>query len=191
MAEPSIKGSAIQSAVEDVNRLVDEGRISRDELEARLSAQDLKVLDHKILPGLWYPLDSYGRLLDLLVERDGRGQGDYLQARGRKAGERLVQAGLYSQLEASQERWGARIGNVFATLGPAMFSATEWSFASAESVDSFEIEAAIPAEFPESARLTALGFIEFLAERTAGHPVRVLSERPSPDRMTFATPRAA
>ncbi len=60
------------------------------------------------------------------------------------------------------------------------------------SVEAYDkIEVAIPAEFPESARLTALGFIEFLAERTAGHPVRVLSERPSPDRMTFATPRAA
>ena len=41
MDGPAIKGSAFQSVVEDVQRLLQEGRISREELEVRLDPADL------------------------------------------------------------------------------------------------------------------------------------------------------
>jgi hypothetical protein len=50
------KGTAIASVVEDLNRLLQEGKISREELEARLEANDLEVLDQKIVPALWHPM---------------------------------------------------------------------------------------------------------------------------------------
>ena len=50
MAAVSIKGTALSTLVEDVKRLVDEGHISREELEVRLEASDLALLEAKIEP---------------------------------------------------------------------------------------------------------------------------------------------
>lgn len=50
-----IKGTAIQSLVADVNRVVQEGRIRPDELEACLQREDLEILGQKVLAALWYP----------------------------------------------------------------------------------------------------------------------------------------
>jgi hypothetical protein len=57
-SEPSIKGSALSSVVEDVRALRDSGRISADRLEASLEAADLALLETKIQPALWYPIQS-------------------------------------------------------------------------------------------------------------------------------------
>jgi hypothetical protein len=43
-----IKGSAIEALIEEVNALVSSGRMSREELEARLEKPDLALLDAKL-----------------------------------------------------------------------------------------------------------------------------------------------
>ena len=45
MAGLRIKGTAISTVVEDVKRLVDQGQISSENLELRLEASDLKLLE--------------------------------------------------------------------------------------------------------------------------------------------------
>jgi hypothetical protein len=60
MAVPSIKGTAFQSVVEHLRRLLEAGWLSPDDLELRLEAEDLRLLDEKVLPGLWYPLAATG-----------------------------------------------------------------------------------------------------------------------------------
>src|SRR6185503_3004487 len=71
-SEPSIKGSALSSVVEDVRALRDSGRISADRLETSLEAADLVLLEAKIQPALWYPIQSYARLTRLLLDVAGR-----------------------------------------------------------------------------------------------------------------------
>jgi len=121
----AIKGTALESVIDDVNRLIDEGRFSRDDLEIWLLAPDLELLDRKINSAGWYPVDSYGRLSDLLMEHEGQGQSEYLVERGRRAAERLKASGIYSQLSADRERWGDRLGAIMASIGPAMFKDSE------------------------------------------------------------------
>jgi len=70
---PSIKGSAFSSVIDDVRRLRDEGRLGSDELEARLEAADLALIDEKIQTALWYPIESYRRLSELLLDVEGGG----------------------------------------------------------------------------------------------------------------------
>jgi hypothetical protein len=103
MAEPAIKGSAVTALVEDVARCLEEGRVSLEEVEARLEPEDVALLEEKISPAKWYPIDQYRRLTDLLFEftGDGRDFETYLKERGAAAAERLMQSGLYQQLDYS------------------------------------------------------------------------------------------
>jgi hypothetical protein len=196
VAVPSIKGTAIQGVVEDLQRLVAAGRIRRDRLEARLDAEDLRILDDKLLPGMWYPLSSYRRLTEILIEIDGGGRPDYVVRRGARAAERLFAAGLYLQLErgeeigaAKRERgegWTEREGNLVASLAGAIFNVSRWRFrVDADDPTIHRIEASGAEELPEVSRLAAQGFIEYTATRLSGAPVRVTSERIGRDQIVL------
>ena len=182
-----VKGTALESVVADVNRLVDAGSISRADLDVRLEATDLELLDQKLLPSAWYSLGSYGRLTQLLFETEGRRRVEYLVERGRRAAERIRNAGLYAQFTADRDRWGDRIGAMLVTLGPAMYRDTEWKFRllAGGSGMRFEIEISVPEGFPDVCRHATQGFIEYTAIHAAGHNVRVSSERVAPTRIVI------
>jgi hypothetical protein len=180
-----VKGTAIQSVVDDLNRLVAEGRISRDELTARLEAGDLEVLEQKIVPALWYPIGTYGRFVELLFERDGRCSTEYLVERGRRAAERIRATGLYAQLSAERAGWGDRIGKILVSLGPAMFKDTSWSFeVLATNPLRWRIEMRVPASFPDLCRHSTQGFIDYLTKIHSGDTI-VTSERSAPTLIVF------
>ena len=194
MGVPSIKGTAFQSVVEDLQGLVATGRISEAELEARLQAEDLRILRDKVLSGLWYPLATYRRLTEVLLAVEGGGRPEYVVRRGARAAERLFAAGLYLQLErgaeigaekrARGEGWTAREGNLVASLAGAIFNVSRWRFTvDSESVHRIEVSEA--EELPEVSRLAAQGFVEYTASRLSGAPVRVSSERPARGRIVF------
>jgi len=201
MAAPSIKGTAFQSVVEDLRRLIEAGRLVPEELELRLEAEDLRILDDKVLPGLWYPLASYQRLTELLMRTEGGGRSDYVVARGARAAERLFAAGLYQQLErgeeigamkrANRESWGVHEGSLMASLAGAIFNVSRWRFVvDARDPAVHRIEVSEARALPEVSRWAAQGFIEYTASRLTGAPVRVTSERPAPDRIVFTLRRA-
>jgi hypothetical protein len=182
-----VKGTAIASVVEDVNRLVLEGKLSREALDARLEAADLEVLEQKIVPALWYPIRTYGRLVQVLFEVEGRRKPDYLIERGRRAAERIRATGLYSQLSAGRGDWGDRIGKILVSLGPAMFKDSIWSFhiLSTEGPLRWRIDMQVEADFPDLCRYSTQGFIDYLSAVHGGDRVRVSSERSAPTRISF------
>jgi hypothetical protein len=183
-----VKGTAIESVVADVRKLVETGKVSRQQLEVRLEAEDLALLEEKLLPSAWYALGSYGRMTQLLYDTEGRGRLTYLHERGRKAAERIRSAGLYAQLTANKDRWGDSLGNMMVTLGPAIYRDTEWRYRLLSVGGSglrFHIEVAVPESFPDVCRHQTQGFIEHAASHAAGQHVRMSSARVSPTRMTF------
>ncbi len=193
MNAPSIKGTGMATAVADVLALVESGKLSREALEARLEARDLAILQGKVLPGDWYPIDSYGRLLDLLCDVDGGGRPEYHVARGRRAIERILASGIYHQLEKAQkvkaevgspdrEAWTRPVVRLMLTLAPALFNFTRWSYA-AEPGETlrFALEIAEARAMPDAGRYTLQGVVEFAAARLLERPVHVTSRRPSPD----------
>jgi hypothetical protein len=193
---PSIKGTAFQSVAEDVHHLVASGRLSRDALEARLQPEDLRLLDEKVLPGVWYPLATYRRLTELLMDVEGGGRPEYVVRRGARAAERLFAAGLYLQLERGDEiarrkreqgeGWSEREGNLVASLAAAIFNVSRWRFTvDPQDARVHRIEVAEAETLPEVSRLAAQGFIEYTASRLAAGRVRVESERLGRDRIVF------
>ena len=183
---PSIKGTAFQSAPEDLLRLLASGRISRDELEVRLEAEDLAILETKINPSGWYPIASYTRIVELLAEREAPDDRDgYCAARGVRAAERLAGTGIYQQLAISAEKLGARVGKFAITLSQVFYNFGRWSYEVGNGRDAFTVEVREASAFPEVSRFATQGFIEWAATRMAGRPMRVVSERPRPDLVIF------
>jgi hypothetical protein len=196
MAAPSIKGTAFQAVVLDLARLIRAGRIPHEVAEARLEAEDLRQLDDKILPGLWYPLAGYARMVELLFEVEGRRDPAYLMARGARAAERLFEAGLYQQMKRGEligaekrargEAWSEFDGNLMTSLAGAIFNVSRWRYRRhPEDANTSRIEVTDAAELPEVSRWAAQGFIEYMASRMTGVNVHVSSERPTPDRIVF------
>ena len=96
---PSIKGSVFAVLVEDIQKLVSGQRLKREELARWLNAKDLGYLDAPIQPFEWYDIRSYGRMSLLLRDVEGGGSNEYLRKRGARNAKRLLEAGLYQQLE--------------------------------------------------------------------------------------------
>lgn len=99
MAEPSIKGTIFGPVAEEIQALVAGGRIRDDELAAALEAKDIELLEAKTLVSSWYPIATYARYLDLLCRKQGQGDPHYYERRGSMSARRLMDAGLYSQLD--------------------------------------------------------------------------------------------
>jgi hypothetical protein len=196
MTVPSIKGLAIVSIVDDVKRLVQEGRISEAQLEAALEPADLRILGQAVQASQWYPTASYARLGALLDEVEGGGRADYFVGRGARAAERLFAAGVYSQLERVDRRAAEREGGspltghdirVTLSLWKAMFNFTAWDYAAdPENPRAFTVQVTSADEFPEVLRLAAQGFLEYGFSRLAKAPIAVTSARPDRDRIVYS-----
>jgi len=99
MNGPAIKGTLFSAVVADLNRLVEQGRISPEKLESRLEPSDIALLDEKISAAGWYDLFAYHRMVELLSESEGGGRTSYWFERGVRAARRLVEAGIYHQMD--------------------------------------------------------------------------------------------
>jgi hypothetical protein len=99
MGEPSIKGIALRSAVSDVAGLVESGRVSLEELQLRLTEEDLALVETGVSDSTWYPIGIYGRMLRLLFHVEGAGLTSYLERRGAAFVGRLAEAGIYQQVD--------------------------------------------------------------------------------------------
>jgi hypothetical protein len=148
------------------------------------------LLDEKVGGALWYPIDTYRRLLEVLRDVEGGAHPEaYLRQRGANAAQRLIDSGLYSQLHPSIARWGERAGRIMVTLGAVIYNFSRWTSTVGE--HGFQIEAHDAAPFPEVSRGIVEGFIEVITTLALGGGVRVTSQRPTPDRLVFDVRSAA
>jgi hypothetical protein len=192
-SEPCIKGSALSSVVEDVRALRDSGRISAERLEATLEAADLALLEVKIQPALWYPIQSYARLTRLLLDVAGRGDPQYVADRGARAAQRLWESGLYVQFQHGEEKaakarraGGAmteRDARMITTLSGAIFNFTRWSYRAGQPDAVIEVNEA--ADWPEVSMWAARGFLQYVVSRLRRTETRVEAKRVTPDRVEF------
>src|SRR5215470_6056370 len=96
---PSIKGTVFSVVVEDTKKLLASGRVSPRDAGRWLQPGDLALLEQPISISAWYDIRSYTRMSELLREIDGNGSNEYLRQLGRQTARRLLEAGLYAQME--------------------------------------------------------------------------------------------
>jgi hypothetical protein len=190
MASAAIKGVAFQSVAEDVIQLRRSGVISEADLQAAIKSDELKYLDEAVVPGLWYPLGTYGRLLDLLCRKQGGDRSAYLIERGARAAERMMKQGAYRDFLAAASRWGERAGQAMVQLAKALYGGTRWSASYSGEEHTAEIVVDDAGDFPDSARYAAQGFVQALFARIEGAKVEVSSHRPRADRIVYSIRRS-
>lgn len=182
---PGIKGTLFETVANDVKALVDRGALSREDLELRLEAEDLPYLEEKIGGAFWYPIETYRRLLEVLRDAEG---GDrphaYLRERGAAAAHRLIEGGLYKQMDASVDTWGERVGRIMVTLAPVIFNFGAWTCDTGRDGE-LELEANEVEPLPEVSRIVIEGFVSVMATRALKTAVTVRSQRPEPGCIRF------
>lgn len=102
-ALPSIKGSVFAGVVDDVRKLLASDRLKKSEVSRWLKPKDLECLESPIQMHEWYDIRIYTRMSELLRDVEGRGSNSYLVRRGANNAKRLLDAGLYSQLEYTKK----------------------------------------------------------------------------------------
>jgi hypothetical protein len=186
VAHPCIKGTAFESVLQDVRPLLASGRLSRRRLASRLDAAHLPLLDQKISPAGWYPIECYAALLEQLCELEGGDQArDYLFRRGEIAAERLHGAGIYPQLDASGAKLGLRVVPLVVSLAGSIYNFTRWSTQVDSDGKGFQVFVDDAAAYPDVARFAAEGFLHWTTERILERRATVSSERTTDDRVVF------
>lgn len=186
-AIPSIKATGFQSAADDLERLIAEGRMPRADLEAQLEAEDLSYLGKKLAASSWVPVATYVRVLELLIALEaGRDVQGYLRGRGMRAAERLHKMGLYGQFEATIETWGHRVGTITATMGAVLYNFSRWSFETDVENQTFQTTVDDARHYADPLIHVGEGFIHYLATNLLPErKVEVVGKRTKPDQIVF------
>jgi hypothetical protein len=196
--EPSVKGSLMVGAVVSVRRLRDRGRVAPEQLEARLGAAALALIDQKIDIGRWYPVRPFCELLDVDWELGGGRDPGYMRRSGEVSADKLFERGIYQQLQYA-ERAGkvqTRKRLVSQTKLICTVTGTLYSFLRFEvridpvRPDRLEILYHDAAEFSEALRYTTEGFLNRIQARQ-GSSRTWSSERVGPDLVVFRVPLPA
>lgn len=184
---PSLKGITMQYAVKRLRAHRESGKLTDDVIEARLERDDREILDHRINTTLWYPIDSYDRIMLLLREVEG-GTGDEWWIRfGEEHAEELLLFRPVQVIMRGARSFGSRAGSALIKLSRLYFNFGEWSF-DGDSLESFTAEVRETAPMSEPCRLIVLGFIRYLVRQFVGHDVTIVSERPAEDVIIYRTP---
>ena len=195
---PSIKGSVFVGVVDDVKKLLESRRASRKDAARWLEPGDLALLDETIVISSWYDIRAYTRMSELLREVEGEGSNEYLRDRGRETARRLLDAGLYSQLEylhrtevsnaiTGPERVSAfgRDLRLLSTLSASILNFSRWTARpDPEQAARYRIEVTEAKDFPEVLAWRSDGFVNEMANQH-GDPDMWTWQRVAADRIVF------
>jgi len=198
VAEPCIKGSVFKGVIDDLARLQENGRVSQEDVDAQLAAEDLAFLEGETSPSAWYPMESYGRFMQLLGEIEGAGKDAYFVGRGRASARRLMESGLYQQL-AFLSRWETPSGSdgddqlviaayarnlrMVSSLASAIYNVGKWEIEpDPDHPKRISIAVREARAYTEPMRLAIEGFLNECSRATRGQLDNLFaSERPSQD----------
>jgi hypothetical protein len=199
MAEkPSVKGSVVAETIENARKLLEAGSLSPGDLEARLSPEDLALFEEPTNVSKWYDLKFYRRLAELLHDVEGGPPDEYFRKKGFDRGQKLIEAGLYQQMEyvrrpkvagevdpkARFEAYGRDL-RLFVTLSGAILNFSRWSVVlDPDHDDRYRIEVRDAAALPDFLGWGSEGLINAMASRHGLHQIWRY-ERIAPDFVIF------
>jgi hypothetical protein len=196
---PSIKGSVFAKLVEDVRKALDEAGLSRSDAKKWLEPGDLELLDQSIAVAGWYDIRAYDRMNALLLELVGGGSHEYWREQGYNTARRLLEGGLYAQLEYLQrvqvskatdqksrfEAFGRDL-RLLTSLSASILNFSRWSaHPDPEKEHRYRIDVTQAAAIPESLAWRSDGFINGMASIHRGGSNLWSWTRPTQDHIVF------
>jgi hypothetical protein len=195
---PSIKGSVFAGVVDDVKKLLESGRASRQDAGRWLRPADFALLEAPVVISSWYDIHAYTRMNELLREVEGEGSNEYLRNLGRQTARRLLEAGLYSQLEylhrtevSNAINGPARVSafgrdlRLLTTISASILNFSRWtSRPDSREAARYLIEVTEAQDFPEVLAWRSDGFVNEMAN-LHGDPDLWTWERVTADRIVF------
>lgn len=194
--EPSVKGSLVVGAAVSVRRHREAGRISPEQLEARLGGTALELIDdRKIEIGRWYPAAAFCELLDLDWEVASDRDPEHARRAGTVSADHLFDSGIYQQLDYAEraERVKSRSelmrqARLITTITGTLYNFLEFEVRiDEERTRSLEIQYGNASAFPEVLRYNTEGFMNQINHRQ-GSSRCWSSERVRPDLVVFRLP---
>jgi len=194
-SDPSVKGSLVLGAVVTVRRHRTQGRISADQLAARLGGPALELVDQKIDIGRWYPVKVFTELLDVDWDVGSRRDPEYMRRQGEQAADRLFGSGIYQQLNYAEraDRVGSardlkRQATLITTITGSLYNFLRFEVRLSEGRgDALEIVFSNAAVFSEALRHSTEGFMNQINQRQ-GSSLRWSSRRDPADVVVFTLP---
>ena len=194
-SDASVKGSLVLGAVVSVRRHRNQGRISADQLSARLDGAALELVDQKIDIGRWYPVRVFTDLLDVDWDVGARRDPAYMRSQGEQAADRLFGSGIYQQLTYAER--AERVDNAEAlkrqsklitTITGSLYNFLRFEVRLGEERgDTLEIVFSNAALFSEALRHSTEGFMNQINQRQ-GSAHRWSSRRVQADVIVFTLP---
>jgi len=193
--DPSVKGSLVLGAVVTVRRHRSQGRISADQLGARLTGAALELVDQKIDIGRWYPVKDFTDLLDVDWDVGSRRDPEYMRRQGEQAADRLFDSGIYQQLNYAEraDRVGSardlkRQATLITTITGTLYNFLRFEVRLSEGRgDALEIVFSNATPFSEALRHSTEGFMNQINQRQ-GSSLRWSSRRAQADVVVFTLP---
>jgi len=192
MAQESVKGSILLGSVVTVRRLRDAGRISAEDLEVRLSAEALELIDAKIGITQWYPIHAFCELLDVDWEICGKRVPEYMERQGAVSADRMFDLGMYQQLDYAEraervESIGALVSRsrLISSVTGTFYNFLEFDVAANE--DCLDIIYRNARAFEQPLIHTTVGFMNQINARQNSKR-RFSGERIGPDEVRFRMP---
>ncbi len=99
MDEPCVKGTLFANVASELNALVADGALSSAGLAKALSPDEVRLVESDVAISTWYSLSTYSAMLRLLANAHTRDGSDYLLDSGRESARRVIELGLYAQLD--------------------------------------------------------------------------------------------
>lgn len=184
MAEGNIKGAAVQASWSRLRELLETGRLSREQLEERLSPRALATLETDLLPSLWYPVAVSAEISQLIVDVDGGGHASHMTNLGAETARRFLAEGTFKDFIEGVAQNRTRLGESLVRLSELLFDFGGWRFEGRNLLD-FKVAVTEAAQLPETARFSIQGFIGALTSEITRRQITCESERPSPDTTVF------
>jgi hypothetical protein len=192
--DPSVKGSLMLGAVVSVRRHRKQGRISAEQLAARLGGPALELVDQKIDIGRWYPIKLFTELLDLDWDVGSKRDPAYMRRQGEQAADRLFDSGIYQQLAYAERadrvlsaRQLKRQATLITTITGTLYNFLRFDVRLREEMESLEIVYANAALFSEALRHSSEGFMNQINQRQRSK-LRWSSRREQADVVVFTLP---
>jgi hypothetical protein len=193
-SRPSAKGTLVLGAVVAVRRHREKGRITEHELEVRLRAETLALLEQKLVIAAWYPIECFCELMDLNWEIAGKREPDFMRREGERSADRLFETGIYPQLRFVDETSRAerrdevvRQSRLITSITGSLYNFLQIEVRLDPKSENLEILYGNAGPFSEALRYSTEGFMNQINKRQKSQR-RWTSERPARDRIVFRMP---